>query len=112
MPRIREKLETVKTRLVREQRIRTEQRVRQLLQPRVTGQDIEVSDDSEEENRTREIRPRGNRDQATQTNSSSSYSFSCGVVVGVCLVLLLLSCLVIFCGNGDKTLAKQRRQDA
>ncbi len=80
MPRIREKLETVKTRLVREQRIRSEQRVRQLLQPRVTGQDIEVSDDSEEENRIRGIRPRGNRDQATQTNSSS-YSFSFVVVL-------------------------------
>ncbi len=49
--------------------------------------------------------------QATQTNSSS-FSFSCGVIVGVCVVLLLLSCLVFFSANGDKSLAKQGRQGA
>ena len=45
-PRKRESLESVKERLVTEQKARTERRVRQLLQ-----QDSEVSDDSEEDNR-------------------------------------------------------------
>jgi hypothetical protein len=71
MPPKRESLESVKTRLAREQRIRTEQRVRQLLQQSVTRQDREIYDDSEEENRISGRRPRANRDQATQTNSSS-----------------------------------------
>ncbi len=78
----------MKTRLAREQRIRTEQRVRQLLQPNVTRQDRDISDDSEEENR----RPRANRDQGTQTNISS-FSFYCGVFVGVFgSFLVVLSC--------------------
>jgi hypothetical protein len=46
MPPKRESLESVKTRLVREQQGRTDRRIRQLLQ-----QDREVLDDSEEDNR-------------------------------------------------------------
>jgi hypothetical protein len=107
MPPKRESLESVKTRLAREQRIRTEQRIRQLLQQSLTRQDREIYDNSEEENRISGRRPRANTDQATQTNSSS-LSFSCGVIVGVCVVLLLLSCLVLFSANGDKSLAPRR----
>jgi hypothetical protein len=85
MPRTRESLASAKTRLAREQKTRTEKRVRVLLQPRLTGEDEEIFDDSEEENRLTGRRARANRDQATQTDSSSS-SFCCGVLVGVCVL--------------------------
>jgi hypothetical protein len=97
MPRrSRESLESVKERLVREQKSRTDRRVRDLLHPRQREQVTEISDDSEEDNRLRLRRVRGNKDQATQTDTSSSLSFCCGVLVGVfvvvCSLLFLLSC--------------------
>ena len=75
----------MKERLVREQKSRTERRVRQLLQ-----QDIEISNDSEEDNRVTD-RQRRRIDQATQTDSASSWSFSCGVFVGVLAIVCVLS---------------------
>jgi hypothetical protein len=91
MPRRRESLERVKEQLVREQKSRTDRRVRELLHPRQREQVTEISDDSEEENRLRRrvarghkdseeeniVRrrvARGNKDQATQTDGSSSLS--------------------------------------
>ena len=88
-PRKRESLESVKERLVTEQKARTERRVRQLLQ-----QDIEISDDSEEDNRQTERHNDNCRrriDQATQTDSASSWSFCCGVFVGVLAIVCVLS---------------------
>jgi hypothetical protein len=87
--RKRESLESVKERLVREQKARTERRVRQLLQ-----QDIEISDDSEEDNRQTERHNDNCRrriDQATQTDSASSWSFCCGVFVGVLAIVCVLT---------------------
>ena len=72
---------------MREQKSRRDRRVRDLLHPRQREQVTEVSDDSEEENRLRQRRARGNKDQATQTDSSSSLSFCCGVLVGVFVVV-------------------------
>jgi hypothetical protein len=86
MPRVRESLASAKARLAREQRTRTERRVDALLRPRQTGQDAEIFDDSEEENRLSGRGVRAKRDQATQTDISSS-SFCCGVVLGVCVLL-------------------------
>jgi hypothetical protein len=63
------------------------------MQPRLTGQDAEILDDSEKENRLNGRRVRANRDQATQTDISSS-SFCCGVSVGVCVVVFVVFCLV------------------
>ncbi len=60
----------MKRRLVREQEIRTDRRVRELLQQRQRAQDIEVFDDSEEEDRLVSRRARGLRDPATQTDLS------------------------------------------
>ena len=88
-PRKRESLESVKETLVTEQKARTERRVRQLLQ-----QDIEVSDDSEEDNRLTDRHNENCRrriDQATQTDSASSWSFCCGVFVGVLAIVCVLS---------------------
>ena len=103
MPKRRESLESVKTRLVREQRIRTERRVRDLLRQRETPQHSETFDDSDEENRisTRTIRPR--RDQASQTDRSSP-SFCCGVIVGVVVVVFLLVCLIVSTKNDRQRL--------
>ncbi len=75
----------MKKRLVTEQKARTKRRVRQLLQ-----QDIEISDDSEEDNRLTD-RQRRRIDQATQTESASSWSFSVGVFVGVLGIVCMLS---------------------
>ena len=89
-PRKRESLESVKERLVTEQKARTERRVRQLLQ-----QDSEVSDDSEEDNRLTARHYENCRrrsDQATYTDSASSWSFCCGVFVG----LLAIVCVLLF----------------
>ncbi len=76
----------MKTRLVREQRIRTERRVRDLLRQSETPQHSETFNDSDEDNRlsTRTVRPR--RDQASQTDRSSQ-SFCCGITVGVVVVV-------------------------
>ena len=59
MPPQRESLASVKTRLAREQKIRTDRRVEELLNPRKRGSDIEVFDDSEEEDRLASRRVRG-----------------------------------------------------
>ncbi len=98
MPRTRESLKSAKTRLAREQQTRTERRIQALLQPRLTGQDAEIFDDIEEENKLIGIgrRVRAKRDQASKTDISS-YSFCCGVLVGVCLVVFLVFCLALAC---------------
>jgi hypothetical protein len=113
MPPARESFNSVKTRLARKQktRTRTERRVRALLQPSLTKQDAEISDDSEEENRISARLTRLNRDKATQTDISSS-SFCCGVIVGVFVVVSLLVCLVFFSENGRQSLAKKRGEGA
>jgi hypothetical protein len=49
-------LEKTKARLTREQQLRTDRRVQELLHPRKRGEDIEVDDDSEEENRFRQTK--------------------------------------------------------
>ena len=59
MPPRRESLASVKARLVREQKIRTDRRVEELLHPRQRGSDIEVFDDREEEDRIASRRARG-----------------------------------------------------
>ncbi len=59
MPPRRESLASVKTRLAREQKIRTDRRVSDLLHPRHRASDIEVFDDSEEEDRIASRRARG-----------------------------------------------------
>jgi hypothetical protein len=99
------RLESVKAKIVRDQKTRTDRKIVALLRPRQTRQDIELSDDSEEDNRLRARKTRANRDQATQTDKSN-WSFCCGFFVGLCVVLLLLFCLVLLIRNGDKRLAK------
>jgi hypothetical protein len=99
MRRKREGLESVKTRLVKEQKLRTDRRIQDLLHPRQAFQEFEVSDDSEEENRVRGKRTSTGRDKETQTDSSS-YSFCCGVIVGVFVCVALLFGLVLFSQNG------------
>ncbi len=103
MPRRRESLESVKERLVREQKLRTERRVQALLHPRDRREEEEQYDDSEKENRIRARRAQASRKQATQTNSSS-WSFCCGVLVGVFGVVSLLWVLVLVSGNGRQRL--------
>ncbi len=70
MPRPRESLNSVKTRLAREQQIRTERRIQALLHPRQAGQDAEVFDDSEEEDRLIGRRQRARRDQGGKMSKS------------------------------------------
>jgi hypothetical protein len=103
MPGRKESLNSAKTRLVREQRIRTERRVTALLRGRKTSEDFEIFEDSEEENRLRERRTRANRDKATQTAPLSS-SFCCGVNVGVLVVVSLLVCLIVSTKNDSQRL--------
>ena len=105
------KLESAKARIVRDQRIRTERKNEALLRPRQTRQDIELSDDSEEDNRLSARNTRASRDQATQTDKSYS-SFCCGFFFGLCVVLLLLFCLVLLIRNGEEGMPKQGRQGA
>jgi hypothetical protein len=119
MPPKRESLESVKKRLTREKKSRTDRRVRELLQARQRLQETEVSDDSEEENRLSLLvrRARGNRDQATQTDSLS-LSFGRGVLVGVFGVLCLLFCLIAVSdndrqgwrGKGEKVLRRSPKK--
>ncbi len=104
MPRPRESLKSAKTRLAREQQTRTEKRIQALLQPRLTGQDAEIFDDSEEENRLIGRRERAKRDQASKTDISS-YSFCCGISV---LCWRLSSCILNFCLLLYQTNGKQR----
>ncbi len=105
------RLESVKARIVRDQKRRTERKVEALLRQSQTREHKELSDDSEEDNRLRGRRALSNRDQATQTDKSYS-SFCCGFFVGLCLVLLLLFGLVLLIRNGDKEMSKQGRQGA
>ncbi len=107
MPRTRESLNSAKTGLVREQqtRTRTERIIQALLQPRLTGQDAKISDDSEEENRLIGRRVRAKRAQASKTDMSS-YSFCCGVLVGVCVVVFLVFCLLLSQTNGKQRMAE------
>jgi hypothetical protein len=99
MRRKREGLESVKTRLVKEQKLRTERRIQDLLHPRQAFEELDVSDDSEEENRVCGRRTSTGRDKKTQTYSSS-YSFRCGVIVGVFVCVTLLFGLVLLSQNG------------
>jgi hypothetical protein len=101
MPPKRESLQSVKSRLVREQKARTHRRIRELL-PRQTRDDIEVTDDSEEENRLIGRRARQKSNQASKTDSSYS-ACCCGVFVGVLLVVVcLLFGLVIVRRHGGQ----------
>ena len=100
MPPKRESLESVKTRLVREQQGRTDRRIRQLLQ-----QDREVLDDSEEDNRLIGRRARGLCDETTQTDRSYK-SFCCGVLVAFLVIVCLLCCLVYFSIDGRQRIEK------
>jgi uncharacterized membrane protein YdbT with pleckstrin-like domain len=100
----RASLESVKARLVTEQKARTERRVRQLLQ-----QDTEVSDDSEEENRLTARQTATSRqriEQGTQTESVSSWSFCCGVFVGVLAIVGVLSFGLVASYNDRQRMAK------
>ncbi len=90
MPRPRESLNSVKTRLAREQQIRTERRIQALLHPRQRGQDVEVFDDSEEEDRLIGRRQRARRDQGGKTDISVVVC-----LVGVCLVVIFVCCLLL-----------------
>ena len=99
MPPRRESLDQVKTRLKIELQRRTDKRVSELLNPRPRESDIEIFDDSEEEDRVRSRQARATRCPSTQT-SISPLCCCCGVVVGGLFVLLLCSCLVFFSGNG------------
>ena len=92
------RLERTKARLIKEQQTRTDRRVQALLRPRLTRQDTELSDDSEEETTLTAIRTQTKREQATQTDRSS-LSFGCGVFVGVCLVVCLLVFLILYKTN-------------
>ena len=96
MPSRRESLESVKTRVVREQQARTDRRIRQLLQ-----QDREVIDDSEEDNRLIGRRARGLGD-ATSPTDRSSKSCCCRVSIGVLVVVCLLCCLIFFIRDATK----------
>jgi hypothetical protein len=85
MPPRRESLARVKTRLARGQKIRTDRRVAELLHPRERGSDIEVFDDSEEDDRIASRRARGLGVQANLRQLPSISSF-CGVFLVVALL--------------------------
>ena len=89
----------MKTRLAREQKIRTDRRVEELLNPRKRESDIEVFDDSEEEDRIASRRARGLGVPSTPT-LFPTFSFCCVVF----LVILLLCCLLRVIGNGRERL--------
>ena len=101
MPRPRESLNTVKTRLALEQKIRTERRIQALLHPRQTGQDVEVFDDSEEEDRLIGRRERARRDQGGKTEISG-----CVCLVCVCLVVIFVYCLFLHQTNAKQRMAE------
>ncbi len=88
MPPRRESLASVKERLAREQKIRTDRRVRELLHPRQRGSDIEVFDDSEEEDRLAERRAR-RLSVASPQPQSTSFAFFCGVLLVISLLFYL-----------------------
>ncbi len=98
MPPRRENLASVKTRLAREQKFRTDRRVEELLHPRERASDIEVFDDSEEEDRIASRRARG---LGVQRLFPYFLSF-CGVF----LVFVLLWFLLQVRANGRERLAE------
>jgi hypothetical protein len=100
-----ESLESVKLRLAREQKSRTDRRVEELLQEEQRLRDIEVCGDSEEEDRLLLRRRRGNKEQATQTDSSS-LSLCCDVFVGVVVVVCLLFCSIAGSENDRQRMAR------
>ena len=104
-PRRRGNLEKTKARLIKEQQLRTDRRVRELLHPRNREEDVEVDDDSEEENRLRPRCARATRDQGTQTDRSV-WSCCCGVFIGVFVIVLLLCLITSLSGNGRQRLAE------
>ena len=86
MPPRRESLGSVKTRLAREQKIRTDRRVGELLHPRERTSDIEVFDDSEEDDRIASRRARGLGVQ----RQFPYFSSFCGVFLVFALLWFLL----------------------
>ncbi len=89
MPPRRESLASVKARLAREQTIRTDRRVEELLHPRERASDIEVFDDREEEDRIASRRARGLGVPSIQTQFPT-FSFFCGVFLVFALLWFLL----------------------
>ena len=111
MPPRRESLDKVKTRLQIELQRRTDKRVSELLNPKPRESDIEIFDDSEEEDRLRSRQERAARSLSTQT-SISPLCCCCGLVVLVLSVQFLCSCLLFFSWNGRRRLARKGRQAA
>ncbi len=75
--------------------------MRQLLR-----QDVEVSDDSEEDNRLTARHNTVSRqriDKATQTDSVSSWSFCCGVYIDVLAIVCVLSFGLVASYNDRQT---------
>ena len=89
MPPRRESLASVKERLAREQKIRTDRRVGELLHPRQRASDIEVFDDSVEDDRLASRRARGLGVPAIQTQFPT-FSLFCGVFLVFALLWFLL----------------------
>ena len=79
----------MKTRLAREQEIRTDRLVRELLHPIQRASDIEVFDDSEEEDRIASRRARGLGVASSQTQFPT-FSLFCGVFLVFALLRFLL----------------------
>ena len=79
----------MKARLAREQKIRTDRRVEELLHPREWASDIEVFDDREEEDIIASRRARGLGVPALQTQFPT-FSFFCGVFLVFALLWFLL----------------------
>jgi hypothetical protein len=88
MPPRRESLDKVKARLQIELQRRTDKRVSELLNLKPRESDIEIFDDSVEEDRLRSRQARAARSLSAQT-SISPLCCCCGLVV---VVLLLWSC--------------------
>ena len=88
----------MKTRLAREQKIRTDRRVEELLNPRERASDIEVLDDSEEEERLASRRARGLGGERQYPYLSS--------LCGLFLVFALFWFLLQVRTNGGKRLAE------
>ena len=78
----------MKERSAREQNSRTDRRVGELLHPRERTSDIEVFDDSEEEDRLASRRARGLGVASSQTQSRC-FAFFCGVLLVISLLFYL-----------------------
>ncbi len=99
--RERESLKATKTKLLAEQKQRTDIRVKELLNPKQEA--LEIFDDGQEADRLSARHARFNRAKATQT---SSLSFCCGVFDGVFLVACLIACLLLFVPNDRQRVAQ------